>query len=110
MNQLSIDFSSDRLTRIHMAVQSNRERAKSNCIKLLEFWRKTNYRIDKYYAKDVLGIDCLAQRCQNLRAAGVPVASNTKEKNKGEPQSRYWLECTCENDHCYLHDAELKIV
>lgn len=108
--QLQIDFSTDRLTAIHMAVESNRERAKSNCMKLLAFWQSTNLHIDKYYAKDVLNIDCLSQRVANLRKSGVAIKDNTHDKNKGEPQSRYWLECSCAIGKCYLHDVTLKIL
>src|SRR5688572_23807550 len=88
-SQLTISFSEDRRTAIHMQIKANRERAESNCHKLLAFWQKQNWHIDKYYAKDELGIDCLAQRIKNLRDAGVAVASNTNTPNKGEPQSRY---------------------
>lgn len=104
--QLSITFASDQKTAIHMAVKANRERAESNCNKLLAFWQKQNWHIDKYYAAKELGIDCLAQRVANLRKAGVSVISETR---KGEPQSRYWLECTCESGQCYLHSENLQV-
>lgn len=107
--QLSISFSEDRKTAIHMAVKANRERAESNCNKLLAFWQKQNWHIDKYYAAKELGIDCLAQRVANLKKAGVAIASKI-DYAKGECQSRYWLECTCGSvAGCHLHSAELRV-
>jgi hypothetical protein len=92
----------DRSTQIYLAVETNRERAKSNCEKLLRFWRTQNRHISKYDAAQ-MGIDCLAQRVKNLKDAGYPVESETR-RDLGEVFARYYLKCTCEDGSCYLHN------
>jgi len=110
--QLTIPFSEDRATQIYLARVENKNRAESNCHKLLAFWQKNNMQIDKYYAGTVMGIDCLSQRVANLNKAGVKVKAVIRY-DLGEKQARYCLECTCGNaqfNGCYLHDADKRVV
>ena len=106
--QLTIQFSEDRATQIYLKRVENKNRAESNCHKLLAFWQQNNLHLDKYYAKDTLGIDCLAQRVKNLRDAGVFIRDEIR-RDIGEHFSRYWLGCGCELGMCYLHDSKLKV-
>lgn len=103
-----LQFQYDRISAVHMAVKANRERAESNCHKLLKFWQSEgNKHISKYDADKLLGIDCATQRVANLRKAGVPVITETRS-DLGENFARYYLDCTCEGGDCYLHTPTLR--
>lgn len=94
--------------------EANREDARNNCNKLIRYWQRNNFWINKHDALRFCDVDCLQQRIPNIEASGIPIERS--HRHMGGKLTSYRLKCTChliggvkDRSGCYVHSEELKL-